>query len=298
MRRYLIIAAGGLLALTGAGAAVWLLSAPNILARSFKGITADVERGAYVARLAGCIACHTDTAGGGEFLAGGPPIKTPFGTFRAPNITPNVEDGIGDWTLAEFSAALTRGTSPEGAPYYPVFPYAAYTEMTNQDIADLWAAMQTVAPAPGGRSDHEIGFPFNVRFALRAWQNLFLDPGPFEMDPKQSEAWNRGAYVVNGPGHCVACHTPRNALGARDQDRHLTGSVSGPGGEKVPAITRSALEAGGWQGADIAWALRTGLKPDGDSLSGSMGEVVRHSTFWLTDDDLQALATYLMMEKR
>jgi mono/diheme cytochrome c family protein len=169
--------------------------------------------------------------------------------------------------------------------------------MTEQDIADVWAAMQTVSPKSGGRLGHEIVFPFDVRLALRAWQNLFLDPGPFEQDPRRDDLWNRGAYIVNGPGHCVACHTPRNALGARDRDRHLTGSKSGPGGEKVPAITRSALKAAGWRETDIAWALRTGLKPDGDSFSGSMGEVVRHSTSWLTDRDLQALATYLMIEK-
>ncbi len=294
MRLHRVITAGALLVLAGAGTAALLLRAPDVPARNFDGITGDVERGAYLARLAGCIACHTDTAGGREFLAGGAPIKTPFGAFRAPNITPHVEDGIGGWTLAEFSAALTRGTSPEGSPYYPVFPYAAYTEMTNQDIADLWAAMKTVPPAEGGRADHEIGFPFNVRFALRAWQNLFLDPGPFKADPDRDELWNRGAYIVTGPGHCVACHTPRNLLGARERSRHLNGSKGGPGGEKVPAIVGSALGSEGWGKRDVIWALRMGLKPDGDSLSGSMGEVVRHSTSWLSEDDLKAIAHYLM----
>ena len=271
-----------------------LLSRPDIPSRDFTGLVGDAARGGYVARMAGCIACHTDSAGGGAFLAGGAPIKTPFGTFRAPNITPHPQDGIGGWTLADFAATLTRGTSPDGTPYYPVFPYPAYTKMTDQDIADLWAAMKTVPPAPGGRAEHDVLFPFHVRTALRAWQTLFLEAGPFEPDPGRGDLWNRGAYIVSGPGHCVACHTPRNIFGARLHDGHLTGSADGPGSEKVPAITASALRAAGWTEANIAWALRTGLTPDGDSLSGSMGEVVRHGTAWLSDGDLRAIAHYLM----
>ena len=281
------------IALTAAGVAAWLLRTPDELPRSFEGVTGDAERGAYVARLAGCIACHTDTVGGRKFLAGGPPIKTPFGTFRAPNITPDPADGIGNWTLAGFSSALTQGKSPTGARYYPVFPYTSYTRMTDQDIADLWAALVMVPPVEGEDVEQDIHFPFNFRLALRAWQKLFFDPGSFESDSNRDQLWNRGAYIVSGPGHCVACHSPRNLLGATDRRRHLEGSTGGPGGEKVPSIRGSALRLEGWSESDIEWALRMGLKPDGDSLSGSMGEVVRHGTSWLTDEDRKAIAAYL-----
>jgi len=289
----LAIASAFLLAV-GLSVVAWVFIPQEGDPRNYTGIEGDANHGAYVARLAGCIACHTDFGGAGAFLAGGSTIKTPFGSFRAPNITPHSNDGIGDWTLEDFSAALTQGISPAGDPYYPVFPYAAYSKMTSQDIADLWAAMKLVPPVAGAKPAHDISFPFNVRFALHGWQNLFFGPGPFEKEPRQDDLWNRGAYIVNGPGHCVACHTPRNFLGARRMDRHLDGSTAGPDGEKVPSITAAQLRANGWTEGDFVWALRTGLKPDGDSLSGSMGEVVRHSTSWLADEDLKAIATYLM----
>lgn len=257
-------------------------------------VVGDVARGAYVARVAGCIACHTDADSGGAFLAGGAAIKTPFGTFYAPNITPHPEDGIGDWTLRDFTAAITAGLAPDGTHYFPVFPYAEYTRMSDQDIADLWAAMQTVPPAPGNAQSHDIAALFASRTLLAAWNTMFLDPGSFVPDPDRTEQWNRGAYIVTGPGHCVACHTPRNALGGLDSGRHLAGTRNGPDGERVPAVTEGALQAAGWTADDIAFALRFGLTPDGDSLSGSMGHVVSDGTSWLSDDDLAAIAHYLM----
>lgn len=294
MRLKPLVFVGALFLAVGLGVAAWVFIPRDGTPRNYSEIEGNAKRGAYVARLAGCIACHTDFGGAGAFLAGGAPIKTPFGSFRAPNITTHAKAGIGGWTLENFSAALTQGISPAGDPYYPVFPYAAYSSMTNQDIADLWAAMKKVSPVAGEQATHDIPFPFNLRFALHGWQNLFLDPRPFENEPRKDELWNRGAYIVNGPGHCVACHTPRNILGARRMDRHLEGSTADPNGEKVPSITAAQLRAHGWTEGDLVWALRTGLKPDGDSLSGSMGNVVRHSTAWLTEEDLKAIATYLM----
>ena len=254
----------------------------------------DVTRGAYVARVAGCIACHTDTDGGGAFLAGGPPIVTAFGTFYAPNITPHRQDGIGGWTLSDFMAAMTAGKAPDGRHYFPVFPYTEYTRMTDQDIVDLWAAMQTVPAAPGRPPFHDIDLPFANRTLLAAWNTLFLKPGSYQPDPRRSDSWNRGAYIVTGPGHCGACHTPRNALGARIEDRSLAGTENGPDGDRVSPITGPALRAAGWTVPDIVFALRFGLTPDGDSLGGSMGHVISDSTSWLSDGDLAAVAEYLM----
>ncbi len=257
-------------------------------------VEGDVARGAYVARVAGCIACHTDADGGGAFLAGGAPIETTFGTFYAPNITPHTTDGIGDWSLSDFMAAMTAGKAPDGRHYFPVFPYAEYTRMTDQDIVDLWAAMQTVPPAAGRPPNHDIDQPFSNRTLLAVWNTLFLEPGTYEPDPGRSDAWNRGAYIVTGPGHCVACHTPRNVLGARNEELSLTGTRDGPEGDRVPSITGPSLRATGWSEDDIVFALRFGLTPDGDSLGGSMGHVVSDSTSWLSDEDLAAIAEYLM----
>ncbi len=256
----------------------------------------DGRRGAYVARMAGCIACHSDFENGGKSLAGGPPLKTPFGTFRAPNITPDREHGIGAWSLNDFAVALRHGVSPDGDPYYPAFPYPFYTRLTDQDIADLWAAIWTVAPVAETVPDHDLQFPFSLREGLTLWRALYFEPGRFEPDPNRDESWNRGAYIVQGPGHCGACHTPRNLFGARDAERALHGATGLPDGGKSAAISEDALRLNGWTWQDIVWALRTGLTPKGDSFGGSMGEVVRDGTQYLSDADLQAIARYLLPE--
>ncbi|MGB0671464.1 MAG: c-type cytochrome [Rhodospirillales bacterium] len=262
------------------------------------GLKGDATRGAYVARLAGCIACHTDAKGGGGFLAGGAPLETPFGVFRAPNITQHPEDGIGNWSAGDLARALTAGTAPNGDHYYPVLPYDSYHRMADQDIADLWEALKTVPPIAGKASGHELGFPFNQRVLMGAWKSLFLDSGPFEPEPERSDAWNRGAYLVTGPGHCGACHTPRNVLGAMDRESWLEGGPNGPRGEKVPALTAKALKSAGWSERDLIFGLKYGTTPTGDALGGSMGEVIRDGTRWFSDADLQAIATYLLGDER
>ncbi|GAB5471528.1 MAG: cytochrome c [Rhodospirillales bacterium] len=283
----------GLAVLIGTAAAVYLMvAAPE--PRRIQAEPGDAVRGTYLARLGGCIACHTDSKGGGALLAGGAAIETPFGTFYGPNITQDPDDGIGDWSLQDFAAAMTGGQSPAGFAYYPVFPYTHYTLLSDQEIADLWAALKTVPGVPGRAPANRIDPPFDQRFLLIAWQTLFLDAGPFRADPERSEAWNRGAFIVEGPGHCGACHTPRNLLGGPESDQALAGGSGGPGGEKVPAITAAALQAAGWSTGDIAFALKTGITPDGDSLGGSMGEVIQQGTSWLSDEDRQAIAVYLL----
>lgn len=293
MRKFYLVAAAVIVAVA-AGSTVTILRGNTVPDTVIAQLEGDPERGAYVARLAGCIACHTNEAGGGELLAGGPPLKTPFGTFYGPNITPDPISGLGNWSLNDFARALRHGISPEGEPYYPAFPYTFYSKLTDQDVADLWAAMKTVPNADIPSKTQDLGFPFNQRWALRGWQNFFFDSERFEDDPSRSDAWNRGRYIVEGPAHCGACHTPRNLLGAGDAEEALHGAGGLPGGERSPPITPSALIKRGWTENNLAFGLRFGTKPNGDVLGGSMGEVIRDGTSWLTDDDLRAIAHYLL----
>lgn len=255
-------------------------------------LAGDAERGRYVMRTAGCVACHTRERDG-AMLAGGAPIATPFGTFTAPNITPH-PDGLGNWSLDQFAAALTDGTRPDGGHYYPVFPYDFYTKMSDQDVVDLWAALQEVEPVAGKTPDHDVAFPFSVRPLLAVWKDSGFKPRRFQPVPGRSAEWNRGAYLVTGPGHCGACHSPRDGLGVIQPDQVFTGTEDGPDGETVPPITVAALKANGWTRDDLIFALRTGMKPDGDTFSGSMATVVTDGTGYWTEEDLTAAADYLL----
>jgi mono/diheme cytochrome c family protein len=266
----------------------WPPSPPEIAQRG------DPARGEYVLRMAGCVSCHTDQKNDGAFLAGGRAIPSPFGTFYASNITPDPETGLGGWSTGEFVVAATRGTSPGGHPYFPAFPYTSYTHMTLQDLVDLKAYLDTVEPVTYEVPAHELDFPFGFRPLLKGWKLLFFEPGTFEPDPGRSEAWNRGAYLVNGPGHCGECHTPRNALGASQENRFLAGTASGPDGKPVPNITPHEDGIGDWSKTDISFALLTGILPDGDVLGGLMAEEIEDSTKHLERADLEAIAEYLL----
>jgi mono/diheme cytochrome c family protein len=190
---------------------------------------------------------------------------------------------------------MTAGISPDGHPYFPSFPYTSYTNMTREDLLDLKAYLDTVEPVANLVPDHDLGFPFGFRPLLKGWQLLFFEPGPFQPAPEQSEVWNRGAYLVNGPGHCVECHTPRNALGARERGRLLAGTRDGPDGKPVPNITPHAEDGiGGWSRTDVTFALKTSILPDGDVLGGAMSEVVDDATSHWTQEDLDAVAEYLL----
>ncbi len=281
----LVLVAGGLIWLL----LPWPLSPPEIAAAG------DAKRGEYVLRLGGCIACHTDAKNGGQLLAGGRALATPFGTFYPPNITPDPKSGIGGWSTGAFVQAMTEGRSPAGHPLYPAFPYTSYTRMTRQDLLDLKAYLGTVQPVANAVPAHALRFPFGLRPLLKGWQLLFFDPGPFRPDPSQSDSWNRGAYIVNGPGHCGECHTPRNALGAPEHERFLAGTRAGPDGKAVPNITPNPDNGiGGWSKSDITFALQTGILPDGDVLGGAMAEVIEDATSHLTADDRSAIAEYLL----
>jgi mono/diheme cytochrome c family protein len=295
MLRWLIgIALAALLAL-GFG----LFLPPNLVwreggARALDGLTADAERGAYLIHAGGCIACHTDIKAKTPHLAGGPALATPFGTFYAPNITPHPEAGIGGWSTADFIRAMTQGISPEGAHYYPAFPYTSYTRMTTQDLVDLKAHLDTVEPVAETSRRHGLTYPFSERRAVAYWKALNFEPGAFTPDSTRSETWNRGAYLVTGPGHCGECHTPRDRFGGLT-GRHLAGGVGGHDGtEKVPSIRATPDGIGDWSKGDIVMALKTGFTPDFDVLGGSMGAVISEGTSKLTDEDLAAMAEYLL----
>jgi mono/diheme cytochrome c family protein len=257
-------------------------------------LAGDVARGEYLMRLGGCVACHTDVEGGRAALSGGAGLVTPFGTFVPPNITSDPEAGIGNWSVQQFSDAMSNGMGPQG-PLYPAFPYENYTLMSDQEIVDLYAALMATAPTSEPAAASDIPFPFNIRMAMAGWQNLFFAPARFEPDAGQSADYNLGKYLAYGPAHCVACHTPRNALGALEWDKALTGSPGGTGG-RAPDITAAALVAEGYDVEILVQTLKDGFTPSFDVLGGAMGEVITDSTSHWTDADLTALATYLLTE--
>jgi mono/diheme cytochrome c family protein len=285
-----MLAATILVVAGGATLAVWPIGAPVALAQR----EGDAQRGAYLARAGGCIACHSDPGSGRPALTGGAAIETPYGRFVPPNITTHEAAGIGTWTIEAFARALRQGISPEGAPYYPAFPYAFYADLSDQDIADLWAAFRTVPASEATAGANDIMFPFNLRFGLKAWRAAFAHGPPTKARPDRSAEWNRGRWLVNGLAHCGACHTDRTLLGGRIAERYLAGSDDLPGGGKAPAITPEDLRAGDWTAKNLAFALKSGVMPDGDTFGGGMGEVVRHGTAWLTPDDRTAIAAYLL----
>ena len=266
----------------------WHGSAPEISA------TGDPIRGEYVLAMGGCVACHTDEKNGGALLAGGRALATPFGTFYSSNITPDPDAGIGGWTTGDFVRAMKEGLSPDGQHYYPAFPYPSYAKMAEQDLVDLKAYLDTVEPVSEAVRPHDLGFPFSIRQTLAGWKLLFFDDSPFVPDSSQSESWNRGAYLVQGPGHCGECHTPRNMLGGPDLGRYLSGNPVGAEGKATPNITPHETGIADWNAVDLAFALESGLTPDYDSFGGGMGEVVSDGTSKLTKEDRDAIAEFLL----
>ncbi|MEO3435296.1 cytochrome c [Inquilinus sp. CAU 1745] len=252
-----------------------------------------VARGAYIFAAAGCAACHTAEEEGARPLAGGRALSTPFGTFYSPNITPDPEHGIGDWTEADLVRALRGGVSPSGDPYYPAFPYTSYTGMTATDIADLWAYLRSVPPAAVENRPHDLSWPFSWRFLLPVWRSMNFERIPPEAAAVRAEQ-SRGAYLVEALGHCAQCHTPRGPLGGLDEDLHLAGAEDGPGGEVVPNITpHEETGIGGWSADDLTFFLEIGMMPDGDFAGGEMADVISETTSRLTTEDRAAMVEYL-----
>lgn len=256
---------------------------------------AAVPRGEYLFRAASCYSCHTDIKNGGQPLAGGRALKTPFGVVYSPNITPEPETGIGGWSLEDFTGALREGVAPDGSHYFPAFPYTSFTGISDDDARDLKAYLDSVTPLRQANKPHELGAPFGWRFLLAPWKWLFFERGRFQPDPAQSETWNRGAYLATAMAHCAECHTPRNFLGGLKTDMWMAGTKDGPEGERAPNITpHGGTGIGRWSKADIAELLKSGFKPDFDNIQGVMAEAVDHGFKFLTDQDRAAIAEYIL----
>ena len=255
-----------------------------------------VARGEYLVRAGGCYSCHS--APGGEPLAGGRALATPFGIFYSPNITPDRETGIGRWSDADFVRALRKGVRPDGTNYFPVFPYPSFTGISVEDAAAIKAYLFSLPPVHAPDRPHDVSFPFSWRFLQSGWKLLFFRKGPFHPDPRAGEAVNRGAYLVTALGHCGECHTPRNAVGAMRPSRWLAGNPDGPDDEAVPNITPDRKTGiGDWSERDLLALLATGKKPDETSVTGPMKEVVADDTRFLTDQDRKAIVSYLKAQK-
>lgn len=251
----------------------------------------DVKRGEYLSKAAGCLGCHTEERKDAVPYAGGRALKTPFGTFYGPNITPHPQAGIGAWSEADFVRALREGRRPDGAHYFPAFPYASFTRIADADLRDLWAYFRSLKPSAQPSRPHELGFFFRWRFLLVFWKWLFFEPGPLAADPAKSAQINRGQYLIEALGHCGECHTPRNWLGGMRKARYLGGAKLGED-VNAPNITPTRLKKYGT--GELKDILQSGLFPDGDVMGETMGEVVRNTTSQLASADLDALIAYLL----
>ncbi len=284
------------LALTGAAliglAAFLLVTAPRMSAtEGLALLKADPGHGAQVFTAAGCASCHMAPGAKDEaqqVLAGGQEFASPFGTFLAPNISPDAAAGIGGWTLAQFAGALRDGVSPAGSHYYPALPYAAYAKMTDQDLVDLWAFVQTLPASATPSQPHRIGFPFNIRRSLGGWKLLFQTRG-WVLENAPTPDLERGRYIVEALAHCGECHTPRNAFGGLKTAQWLGGAADPSGKGRIPNITPGRLT---WSEAEIVEYLTTGFTPEFDSVGGHMAHVVDNMAA-LPESDRKAVAAYL-----
>ena len=292
LRRALIVVA--LLAVVVAGS-LWVLTAPKPLSASAlaAGYHPDLANGQAMFIAGNCQACHAiPGAVDRTQLGGGLKLKSPFGTFVTPNISPDPKSGIGGWTELQFVNAMKRGVDDGGAHLYPAFPYPAYSLMKTSDVRDLFAYLKTLPAVAKPSAPHELAFPFSIRRAVGVWKLLYFKPHEFVADPKRSAAWNRGAYLAEGPAHCAECHTARNALGGPELDKLYAGAPNlEAGGRFASNITPSKDGLGDWSEQDIADFLKSGQDKCFNEPTG-MKEVIA-STGKLSDADLAALAAYI-----
>jgi mono/diheme cytochrome c family protein len=292
MKRVVLILA--LLVVAGAALA-WVLSAPKPRYTEAEwqalGLSGDAAAGRLVFFAGGCESCHKSPGQDDPLrLGGGLEFKTPFGSFYPPNISSDPADGIGSWRPVDIADAVLSGVSPGGSHLYPAFPYSSYQRMTPQDVVDLIAFLRTLPAVPGRAPANDLAFPFSIRRAVGLWKLFYFDNAGLRPDPGQSAQWNRGRYLVEGPGHCGECHTPRGLLGEMDETRALAGAPLPDGHGKSPS-----LRSGGfldWTTADIVEALTSGFTPVGDVLGAGMTAVVRNLAE-LPESDRQAIAVYL-----
>lgn len=289
----------GVLAFVLVGAAAfWILTGPKRLdAGAVAALSGgDLHRGERIFNAGGCVSCHSRPGSGAATrlqLAGGVRLSTPFGVFVAPNISQHPDDGIGGWSLEDFANALTRGVSPEGRHYYPAFPYSSYARMRPADVADLYAYLKTLPAVAGKAPPSDVRFPFSVRRGIGLWKLLHLSPDPVvALAPDAAPALLEGRNLVEGPGHCGECHTPRDVTGGVVKAHWLAGGPALGGKGWVPNITSGKGGIADWSEGDIAEMLKTGFTPDFDSVGGDMAEVVRNTAL-LSDADRAAMAAYL-----
>jgi mono/diheme cytochrome c family protein len=280
------------------GLAFWYLTEPARIDAETVALlgSGDAARGERIFWAGGCTSCHARPKSEGEALlqlVGGVQLETAFGTFVAPNISQDINDGIGAWSREEFANAMLKGVSPSGRHYYPAFPYTSYARMRPADVADLYAFMKTLPAVAGRAPDHTLDFPYSVRRGIGLWKLLYVDDTPVvAMAEGTPENVLLGRYLVEGPGHCGECHTPRNIAGGTDKGRWLAGAVAAEGDGVIPNITSGEGGIGDWSEGDIASYLETGFTPDFDSVGGSMVEVQKNVAR-LTSDDRAAIAAYL-----
>ena len=291
MRRVLL---GAAVAIAIGFSIYWLLTEPFILSGGRVALAArtpDLANGKVVFNAGGCASCHAVPGQPDRLkLGGGLAIHSPFGTFYAPNISPDETDGIGRWSEANFVTAVTSGVSPDGQHYFPAFPYTSYAHARIDDVRDLFAYLTTLPKVAGKVRDHDVPFPFNIRRNVGIWKLMFFNARPFTPDSAHSAQWNRGAYLVNSFGHCAECHSPRNFLGGIIAAQRFAGGPNPDGEGWVPNITQKGLSD--WNARDIDYFLKTGQTPDGDSAGGSMVAVIKN-TSQLPDTDTAAIADYV-----
>ena len=289
LRRLLLLAV--LAGVAGLGIFWWLTEPEAIASSSLPTYAPNLANGLTTFNAGGCSSCHAVPNQSDRLkLGGGLAIPSPFGTFNVPNISPDPNDGIGRWSEADFLTAVLKGTSPAGFHYFPAFPYASYERVKTEDVRDLFAYLKTLAPVSGKARDHDLPFPFNIRRNVGIWKWLFTSGRHYRPDPAHSAQWNRGAYLVNGLGHCAECHSPRNFLGGIILAQRFAGGPNPEGEGWVPNITQKGL--GEWSAKDIAYFLETGQMPDGDSAGGPMARVIKN-TSQLSPEDRAAMAEYL-----
>ncbi|APG90365.1 c-type cytochrome [Sinorhizobium americanum] len=285
-----------LLAAVGAGAFWWLTKPAPWHAAHWEGLgEPDLANGERVFWAGGCTSCHAAPRAEDDarlVLSGGRPLKSPFGTFYPPNISPDETAGIGGWTLAEFGNAMTRGVGRNGEHLYPSFPFGSYARMTAKDINDLYGYMRTLPKSANVTPPHDLPFPYNIRLALGGWKLLYLTDEPRVQVDSADPKLARGQYLVEGPGHCGECHTPRDALGGFEAGRWLAGAPNPEGEGRIPDITPGSRSIGGWSASDIASYLETGFTPEYDSVGGSMVEVQKNMAK-LPASEREAIAAYL-----
>ncbi len=282
----------------GGGLVFWFITIPKTLDPQAIAATpaGDVARGQSLFWQGGCAACHAAVGAKDAErlkLVGGLVLKSPFGNFHAPNISMDTDDGIGAWDFESFANALQRGVSPKGEHYYPSFPYSSYARMTLSDVSDLYVFMKTLPAVKGKQPDHELPFPFNIRRSLGGWKFLFFNPAPIlALATDASAQVKRGQYLVEGPGHCGECHTPRNLLGGPKFSQWLSGAQNPEGKGFIPNITSGQGGIDAWSEDQIASMLKDGLTPEFDSVGGSMGDVVKNWSH-VSDEDRLAVAAYI-----